>query len=306
MREVNARGVVEGLLWVERAKTEEAEKALAVELALWEERYKREVERRDQVNITTEALLEVERKRAVEAEQSQVRWMRLWQRECERVQDWGRLWDRIQHLEVGRVGNTLAGRPGGKVMVNKDYMERKHALSNLSRGAPPRSDIEKELKDLLHERAHRETAIAYESALGRIADSQQVATAAGIRAAAKARRKDMRSEPGFGANRCLWHKHALSAYTWLRTNRGPQNYWLHFIRKVDSPSCSNCDHPSEDGHHIAFDCPKHHQQRQEFVGNARTWEDLDTPIWRREEGEEEEWDAVEAYFAYLYRPLAGR
>ncbi|KAF8419110.1 hypothetical protein EV426DRAFT_712639 [Tirmania nivea] len=27
---------------------------------------------------------------------------------------------------------------------------------------------------------------------------------------------------------------------------------------------------------------------------------------KKEEGEEEEWDAVEAYFAYLYRPLAGR
>ncbi|KAF8416342.1 hypothetical protein EV426DRAFT_709397 [Tirmania nivea] len=37
-----------------------------------------------------------------------------------------------------------------------------------------------------------------------------------------------------------------------------------------------------------------------------TWEELDTPIWRKEEGEEEEWDAVEAYFAYLYRPLPGR
>ncbi|KAF8422241.1 hypothetical protein EV426DRAFT_706424 [Tirmania nivea] len=41
-------------------------------------------------------------------------------------------------------------------------------------------------------------------------------------------------------------------------------------------------------------------------GMPRTWEDLDTPIWRREEGEEDEWDAVQAYFAYLYRPVAGR
>ncbi|KAF8420238.1 hypothetical protein EV426DRAFT_701789 [Tirmania nivea] len=39
---------------------------------------------------------------------------------------------------------------------------------------------------------------------------------------------------------------------------------------------------------------------------ARTWEDLHTPIWRKERGEEEKWDAVEAHFAYLYRPLAGR
>ncbi|KAF8415996.1 hypothetical protein EV426DRAFT_687991 [Tirmania nivea] len=50
-----------------------------------------------------------------------------------------------------------------------------------------------------NEKADKRTA--YESALGRIAGSQQVATAAGIRAAAKARWKDMRSEPGFGANR---------------------------------------------------------------------------------------------------------
>ncbi|KAF8417633.1 hypothetical protein EV426DRAFT_709632 [Tirmania nivea] len=61
-----------------------------------------------------------------------------------------------------------------------------------------------------------------------------------------------------------------------------------------------------DGFHITFDCPHHRQQRQELIGDARTWEELDTPIWRKEEGEEEEWDAVEAYFAYLYCPLAGR
>ncbi|KAF8422939.1 hypothetical protein EV426DRAFT_669791 [Tirmania nivea] len=222
-------------------------------------------------------------------------------------------------------GITLAlGSNAGKLLILTDSMTSKQALLNLGKGAPPRSGIERELKDLLHKRAHLQTAIgwvrshigipgneradkraAYESALGRIAGTQQVATAAGIRTAAKARRKDMRSEPGYGSNRCLWHRHALSAYTWLRTNRGPQNYWLHFIRKVDSPACPNCDHPSEDGYHITFDCPHHHQQRQEFIGDARTWEDLDTPIWRKEEGEEE-WDAVEAYFAYLYRPLAGR
>ncbi|KAF8414594.1 hypothetical protein EV426DRAFT_722189 [Tirmania nivea] len=223
-------------------------------------------------------------------------------------------------------GITLAlGSNADKLLVLTDSMASKQALLNLGKGAPPRSGIERELKDLLHKRAHLQTAIgwvrshigipgneradkraAYESALGRIAGTQQVATAAGIRTAAKARRKDMRSEPGYGSNRCLWHRHALSAYTGLRTNRGPQNYWLHFVRKVDSPACPNCDHPSEDGHHITFDCPHHRQQRQELIEDARTWEDLDKPIWRKEEGEEEEWDAVEAYFAYLYRALAGR
>ncbi|KAF8419780.1 hypothetical protein EV426DRAFT_700965 [Tirmania nivea] len=42
-----------------------------------------------------------------------------------------------------------------------------------------------------------------------------------------------------------------------------------------------------------------------FLVESRTWEELDTPIWKKEEREEEEWDAVEAYFAYLYRPLPG-
>ncbi|KAF8427706.1 hypothetical protein EV426DRAFT_682711 [Tirmania nivea] len=224
-------------------------------------------------------------------------------------------------------GISLALHSSGanKLLILTDSMASKQALSNLSRGAPPRSGIEKEIKDLLHRQGNRETAIgwvrshigipgnekadrraAYESALGRIAGTQQVATAAVIRAAAKARRKDMRSEPGFGINRSLWHRHAMAAYTWLRTNRGPQNYWLHFVRKVDSPACPNCDHPSEDGSHITFDCPHHRRQRQELIGNIKTWEELDTPLWRKEEGEEKEWDAVEAYFAYLYRTLAGR
>ncbi|KAF8419414.1 hypothetical protein EV426DRAFT_702634 [Tirmania nivea] len=97
-----------------------------------------------------------------------------------------------------------------KLLVLTDSMTSKQALINLSKGAPPRSSIEKELKDMLHKRTDRKTAIswvrshigipgnekadkktAYESVLGRIAGSQQTATAAGIRAAAKARRKDL-------------------------------------------------------------------------------------------------------------------
>ncbi|KAF8425303.1 hypothetical protein EV426DRAFT_708939 [Tirmania nivea] len=62
--------------------------------------------------------------------------------------------------------------------------------------------------------------------------------------------------------------------------------------------------PTEGGYYIAFACTHHRQQRQELIGDAMTWEDLHVPIWKKEEGEEEEWDAVEAYFAYLYRPIA--
>ncbi|KAF8429585.1 hypothetical protein EV426DRAFT_703378 [Tirmania nivea] len=58
--------------------------------------------------------------------------------------------------------------------------------------------------------------------------------------------------------------------------------------------------------HITFDCLHHRRQRQELIGNIKTWEELDTPLWKKEEAEEKEWDAAEAYFAYLYRTLAGR
>ncbi|KAF8418418.1 hypothetical protein EV426DRAFT_707562 [Tirmania nivea] len=94
------------------------------------------------------------------------------------------------------------------------------ALLNLSRDTSPRSGIKKELKNLLHKRAHQETAIgwvrshigisgnekqdrraAYKLGLGRIAGSQQAATGVGIRIAAKARQKGTQTEPGFGVNR---------------------------------------------------------------------------------------------------------
>ncbi|KAF8419477.1 hypothetical protein EV426DRAFT_702707 [Tirmania nivea] len=85
-----------------------------------------------------------------------------------------------------------------KLLILSDSMAGIQALVNLSRGAPPRSGIEKELKLLFRERAHQETAIGWD--MGRF----------------------------------------------RHTNLG------------------------------------------------------------KEDGEEEEWDAVESYFAYLYRPLAGR
>ncbi|KAF8429077.1 hypothetical protein EV426DRAFT_702870 [Tirmania nivea] len=47
-------------------------------------------------------------------------------------------------------------------------------------------------------------------------------------------------------------------------------------------------------------------QRRELIGEAATWEELDTPICKKEEGEDEEWDVVEACFSYLCHPLAGR
>ncbi|KAF8416114.1 hypothetical protein EV426DRAFT_702411 [Tirmania nivea] len=54
-----------------------------------------------------------------------------------------------------------------------------------------------------------------------------------------------------------------------------------------SPKCTHCDAPQEDGHHVTFTCPYYAQQRRELIGEATTWEVLDTPIWKKGEGEEE-------------------
>ncbi|KAF8418429.1 hypothetical protein EV426DRAFT_707573 [Tirmania nivea] len=46
-------------------------------------------------------------------------------------------------------------------------------------------------------------------------------------------------------------------------------------------------------------------KRRELIGSAATWEQLDLPIWEKGEEEEEEWDAVEAYFTNLPSALVG-
>lgn len=92
----------------------------------------------------------------------------------------------------------------------------------------------------------------------------------------------------------------MSAYTWLRTNRSPQNWWLYKIGKADSSTC-HYGHHTQDGRHITFDCPDHNSQRA-ALGSVKDWEDLDRLIWIQEE-EGEDWDAMEAFFNYLYRRL---
>lgn len=42
------------------------------------------------------------------------------------------------------------------------------------------------------------------------------------------------------------------------------------------------------------------------MGNVKEWEDIDRPIWVKEEQEEDEWDAVENFFSFVYTRLCGR
>ena len=104
-------------------------------------------------------------------------------------------------------------------------------------------------------------AAEFQSFLGPVAGSPNITTFEGLRAHGKAIRKEARSQPGFGmGNRPMWNRRSLSAYTWMRSNRGPQLEWLHKIRKTDSLLCP-CG-AIQSGDHIVFECPQHHTARQ--------------------------------------------
>lgn len=63
---------------------------------------------------------------------------------------------------------------------------------------------------------------AYESILGVVSGSPRVATEEGIRTISKATRREERVAKGMGLRRMDWTRGAISAYTWLRTNRAPR------------------------------------------------------------------------------------
>jgi len=155
------------------------------------------------------------------------------------------------------------------VIIMTDSRSPHQTTPNLSRGAPPRSGIERRIKDALVSRSNHDTAIcwirshigiasntaaddraSFESYLGQISGHQGIATEGGIRSLLCVTRKDARSYPSV-------YKRSLSAYIWLLTDRAPQRAWLHHVGKAESPSCPICNHPNEAGTYITFDCPMH-------------------------------------------------
>ena len=104
----------------------------------------------------------------------------------------------------------------------------------------------------------------------------------------------------------LWHRHALSAHTWMRTDKGPQRWWLHHLGKAESPACP-CRHNRQDGHHITFACSIHETERRKLIGarTDNTWEALDQEISIKDEesSREEYFDGVEAFFSHLFAYL---
>jgi len=59
----------------------------------------------------------------------------------------------------------------------------------------------------------------------------------------------------------------------------------------------------EDGYHTTFECTRFRKERTELLGRPVAWKDLDAPRWEKE-GDEEPYNQVEAFFDYLFTPLA--
>ena len=139
---------------------------------------------------------------------------------------------------------------------------------------------------------------------GRLSHTPHTVTHAGLRAHSKQLRKEARRSPSFGSH-IDWHRTAFTAFTWMRTNRGPMNSWLHHIKASHSPQCP-CGDPREDGHHVVFACPLLAPQRQALLGPMTTWEDLDTPRYAKLEGEDDPIDAAEEFFTVIHSHFRAR
>jgi len=52
-----------------------------------------------------------------------------------------------------------------------------------------------------------------------------------------------------------------------------------------------------------FGCWRFRKERAELIGTRSTWKELDAPMWVKE-GDQDPYDAIEAFFSYLYSQLA--
>jgi len=73
-------------------------------------------------------------------------------------------------------------------------------------------------------------------------------------------------------------------------------------RWSQDPSCQ-CGFPFQDGEHLTLSCPLFAKERRNLLGTRATWEELDKPNWRKDEGDDSPWDNIEAWFDFLYQEL---
>ena len=137
-------------------------------------------------------------------------------------------------------------------------------------------------------------------------ESEGVVTPAGLRAWARRVRAEARG--GIGEGILGWHRRAISAYTWCVTEKGPQNKWLHKLKKSDTPACRCQQQEEQSGEHLAARCSlltraRSQVERKELLEwksrHARNKMEKKEkgPV---EPGKEEEEDKLETFFCQLY------
>ena len=169
--------------------------------------------------------------------------------------------------EMQAIATALATEDSATVLIISDSLSAVQTTLALSRGEPPGSAIEATIKDRLHHRhnAYQDTHITWVRAhigvtgnekadklaalhgtIGLLNNLPTITTPLGLRAQSRASRKEARSLTSFGTINASWGRQALSAYAWLRTNKGPLKSWLHHVKKAPSPQCP-CGHLTQDG-----------------------------------------------------------
>ena len=113
---------------------------------------------------------------------------------------------------------------------------------------------------------------------------------------------------GSGESILGWHRRAISAYTWCVTEKGPQNKWLHKIKKTDTPACRCQQQEEQSGEHLATRCSLLTRARtQAEKKELLEWKPRHArkKIEKREKGpvepgKEEEEDKLEIFFCQIY------
>jgi len=139
------------------------------------------------------------------------------------------------------MGCALENEEANTIAIASDYAAAIQSIRNLSNGHLPCLGIERRIKASIISRTHErdigylwvrghigirgnekaDSRAEFESILGDISGSTQIATEEGLTTTSRAARKSARTQAGYGQRRPKWNCHALSAYTWTHTERGP-------------------------------------------------------------------------------------
>jgi len=190
-----------------------------------------------------------------------------------------------------------------KLCILTDSMTAINTALQLSRGEPPRSGVEIELRNRLI-RSH--IAISGNTHADRIAEFRSQIWEISTQHYRHLQRPTSSLQgQQEGRPHADWFRNPKTRLASARPqrlhlvpNREPQKSWLHKIGKGDDPSCP-CGHPVQTGAQITFHCPLHNNEKNRLLRGKKAWTDLDTPDWRKQ-GDDPPYDAIESFFDYLY------